>query len=587
VILLFICLLLILKLLYLRGNFLRKLMKKLQITIISLLACVSMGYSQEQACEAVLQNFEGETVEQGSWIGQGAVSGEASKFDNWFYNGWGMHAGVGATMFFGDVPMSEASNIRAMINIGLQKELTPYLYWRITGAYGRLAGNKDEYSNGSPANLEFKTKYADINTTLKLDLFGFNENLRAKKFAPYIYAGYGIVTFRSILSDSQSGDRKMAYGYKGSKTVAPTHEWNIPLGLGLEWKATQALSFTLDGSMTVVHSDKVDACVSNYNDKFLEDMFSTVSLGFVYKFGTRDCDRDGVVNRNDKCPDTPYGVAVNEDGCPLDSDGDGIPDYQDKCPKEAGLAQFEGCPDSDGDGIPDPDDECPQEAGLAQFNGCPDSDGDGIPDKDDECPQEPGLAEFNGCPDSDGDGVPDKDDKCPDAAGLAKYDGCPDSDGDGVPDNIDKCPQVAGLESNMGCPAVKKEVMRIFEKALTGIQFETGKDVIKKNSYPILNQVVTVMKENPEYNLEINGHTDNVGDPQKNQVLSEKRAAAVRKYLIDKGVSDTRMVAHGYGDTQPIADNKTSAGRAKNRRVEFKVVFQKLEEIEVVPEQTK
>ena len=132
----------------------------------------------------------------------------------------------------------------------------------------------------------------------------------------------------------------------------------------------------------------------------------------------------------------------------------------------------------------------------------------------------------------------------------------------------------------MGCPAVKREVLKIFEKALTGIQFETGEDVIKKQSFPILDQVVKAMKENPEYNLEINGHTDNVGDSTKNQILSDKRAASVRKYLIDKGIAETRMVSHGYGQTIPIADNKTAAGRAKNRRVEFKVLFQQIEVIE-------
>ncbi|MCQ2605735.1 MAG: OmpA family protein [Bacteroidales bacterium] len=257
-----------------------------------------------------------------------------------------------------------------------------------------------------------------------------------------------------------------------------------------------------------------------------------------------------------------------------------MPDYEDQCPNEAGLAEFNGCPDSDGDGIPDKDDKCPKEAGLAQFNGCPDTDGDGIPDPEDTCPEVAGLAQFNGCPDTDGDGIQDSEDACPEVAGLAQYNGCPDTDGDGIPDNEDACPEVAGQKANNGCPAVKKEVLRVFEKALTGIQFETGKDVIKKQSFPILDQVVKAMKENPEYNLEINGHTDNVGDPAKNQVLSEKRAASVRKYLTDKGVESSRMVSHGYGDTQPIADNKTAAGRTKNRRVEFKVNFSKIEIVE-------
>jgi len=120
-------------------------------------------------------------------------------------------------------------------------------------------------------------------------------------------------------------------------------------------------------------------------------------------------------------------------------------------------------------------------------------------------------------------------------------------------------------------------VLRIFEKALTGIQFETGKDIIKKTSFPILDQVATVMIENPSYNLTINGHTDNQGDDSKNLELSQKRAEAVQKYLAGKNVEQKRMIAKGFGSTMPIADNKTEKGRSLNRRVEFKVVFQVLE----------
>ncbi len=531
-------------------------MKRLKSLVVVALLSVTVGYAQE-ACS----------------VSQDAK--EPTKFDQWFSQGWGMNANMGANLFFGDVSETPFSDIRAMVNIGLQKQLTPYLYWRFDVAYGNLAGTKDEYESGAAANLMFKNKYTEYNTTLKLDLFGFNDNLRSKKLAPYIYAGVGLINFRSRLSDSENGATKGSFGYKGWTATSATHEIEVPVGLGLEWKVNQALSFTLDGSMTLIKSDKVDACVSNTNDKFLRDMFSTVSLGFVYKFGYRDCDKDGVVNSKDKCPDTPYGIAVDENGCAFDTDHDGIADFEDKCPKEAGLAEFNGCPDSDGDGVADCDDKCPNEAGLAEFNGCPDSDGDGIPDTEDECPNEAGLAEFNGCPDSDGDGIPDKDDPCPNAAGSKEFNGCPDTDGDGIADNEDVCPEVAGIKANNGCPEIKKEVLKVFEQALQGIQFETGKDVIKKSSYTILDNVVKVMKDNPTYNLDINGHTDNVGDPAKNQTLSENRAAAVLKYLSDKGVESSRMKAQGFGDTKPIADNKTAKGREQNRRVEFKVNFKK------------
>lgn len=203
----------------------------------------------------------------------------------------------------------------------------------------------------------------------------------------------------------------------------------------------------------------------------------------------------------------------------------------------------------------------------------PDVDGDGIPDKDDKCPQEKGLANLGGCPDADGDGIADKMDACPNLAGPADKQGCPDSDGDGISDNLDKCPTVPGVASMKGCPEINEKTKKLFEKALTGVQFETGKSTIKKVSYPILDQVVTVMKENPSYNLEIHGHTDDQGDDAKNMKLSDDRAAAVKTYLTEKGVAATRLSSAGHGETMPVADNKTAAGRAKNRRVEFKVTF--------------
>lgn len=203
----------------------------------------------------------------------------------------------------------------------------------------------------------------------------------------------------------------------------------------------------------------------------------------------------------------------------------------------------------------------------------PDADGDGVPDKEDNCPNEPGKADLGGCPDRDGDGVADKMDACPDLAGPVDKQGCPDSDGDGIADNMDKCPTVAGVPEMKGCPAVKEEVKRLFEKALTGIQFETGSAVIKKSSHAILDDVVAVLADNPSYDLEVHGHTDSQGNDEKNMKLSEERAASVKDFLVGKGVAGDRLKSFGHGETMPVADNATSTGRAKNRRVEFKVMF--------------
>lgn len=206
----------------------------------------------------------------------------------------------------------------------------------------------------------------------------------------------------------------------------------------------------------------------------------------------------------------------------------------------------------------------------------PDRDKDGIADDMDTCPDVAGIEKFQGCPDTDNDGVADKDDACPRVAGLAQFQGCPDTDNDGVADNKDKCPTVAGLVTNNGCPEVKinTKAKEVFQKAMSGIQFETGKDIIKKTSYAVLDNVVAVLKENPDWSVEVQGHTDNVGDAAKNKTLSEKRAVAVKNYLVSKGVTNL-LKSNGYGSEKPIADNKTKEGRSKNRRVEFGVSYEK------------
>jgi outer membrane protein OmpA-like peptidoglycan-associated protein len=320
-------------------------------------------------------------------------------------------------------------------------------------------------------------------------------------------------------------------------------------------------------------------------------------LGVAYMFGYRkpkDSDNDGVADKFDKCPETMEGIAVDSLGCPKDTDKDGVPDYKDICPdsplEAAGLVDSVGCPlDTDGDGVPDYKDQC-VDTPVEAFNaidslGCPkDSDKDGVPDYIDRCANTPKEAlvvaiDSLGCPlDSDKDGVSDYLDKCADtpaeAFGTVAETGCPkDSDEDGIYDYLDKCPDMKGVEAEGGCPEVKAEVKQVFKKALTGIQFESGRAVIKRSSYAVLDEIVRIMKENVDYKLNISGHTDSSGDAEKNQKLSEERAASVVDYLVSKGVDANRLRSSGFGSSKPVADNKTSAGRAKNRRVEFEVEY--------------
>ena len=228
-------------------------------------------------------------------------------------------------------------------------------------------------------------------------------------------------------------------------------------------------------------------------------------------------------------------------------------------------------PDTDKDGIVDAEDKCPTVPGVAKYQGCPvpDTDKDGINDDEDKCPTVSGVARYQGCPvpDTDKDGINDEEDKCPTVPGLARYQGCPlvDTDGDGVPDEEDKCPNEKGLPENQGCP-----VLADYKFDARKVQFVTGSATLTKAAMDELDKGVQILTDHPTVKISVEGHTDNTGDAAFNQKLSERRAAAVKTYLVKKGIGADRIVTSGYGQSKPIADNKTAAGRAANRRVEFK-----------------
>ncbi len=208
-----------------------------------------------------------------------------------------------------------------------------------------------------------------------------------------------------------------------------------------------------------------------------------------------------------------------------------------------------------------------------------DSDGDGVPDIDDLCPEAPGPASNHGCPistDRDGDGVPDDIDRCPDVAGPKENFGCPwpDRDGDGVPDKDDKCPDQPGPIDNQGCPrkmtliTVKRDRIEIKQQ----IHFAQNKSRILPGSYELLRQVAAAVKDTPTLQMRIEGHTDNIGKLDSNLKLSQARADAVKEFLIKQNVPPAQLVAEGYGSTRPIASNASRAGKAANRRVEFRLL---------------
>lgn len=220
-----------------------------------------------------------------------------------------------------------------------------------------------------------------------------------------------------------------------------------------------------------------------------------------------------------------------------------------------------------------------------------DRDNDGIPDDIDACPDEPedhkGNDPNDGCPlppDRDGDGIPDQYDKCPDQPedkdGIDDGDGCPedDADNDGVPDAVDHCPKMPGKPSSdpnkNGCPTYIQEdgtVVRVLQQ----VHFAFGTANILPDSFPVLQEVADYLKSNKAIKkMSIEGHTDNKGSPDLNKKLSQARANSVMNWLVQHGIEPGRLEAHGYGMEKPIEDNDTDAGRAKNRRVEFKILEQ-------------
>ena len=382
-------------------------------------------------------------------------------------------------------------------------------------------------------------------------------------FSPHRAAVYSTRTGVDLLLDAgkhwwwfvdgsvgwMKGDLKK---YRGQNTDLSFNRGFGSIGFGVRRPVGEGFFSTeLRVDRTVGHSGLEGDAVTNVQ----------ALLGYTWGLGgtPKDSDGDGVVDKKDACPDTPRGAKVDEKGCPMDSDGDGVYDGLDACP-----------------GTP---------AGWpVDARGCPkDSDGDGVADGADQCPDTPKGAKVDakGCPmDSDGDGVYDGIDRCPDTPRGAKVDaqGCPmDSDGDGVYDGIDRCPDTPkGVKVDaQGCPVEAPKAPPLFEGekkilVLEGVNFASDKADLTPESSATLDKVAASLKDWPEVKVEVEGHTDSTNTHQHNMKLSQARAESVRNYIVSKGVDPARLVPKGYGPDQPIADNKTQEGRAKNRRVELK-----------------
>jgi OmpA-OmpF porin, OOP family len=398
----------------------------------------------------------------------------------------------------------------------------------------------------------FRTEFSTATLNFRFQILGPQYVIR-----PYLFVGAGALLFANNTNTTEKN--KIDY-------AAPS------FGAGFNIRLGPSVMLNLQEMVLYASSDDKDGYSKNTNDAYLQH-----TVGLTFNFGKkRDEDNDGIADRLDKCAGTPAGVAVDKDGCPLDRDKDGIADYKDSCPDIAGIEGMKGCPDKDADGITDAEDRCPDAKGSSELKGCPDADSDKVADIDDKCPGTKAgyVVDATGCAlDNDKDGLVNEEDACPEKPGTASLKGCPDSDGDGVADNEDRCPEVKGSIANKGCPEMKVEDVKKITQIASKIFFETNSDKLKVASQVQLDELAEILKRYEGAKLIIEGHTDSQGEDEYNQTLSQKRTESVKRYLTSKGIAESRLTATGYGESRPIDDNKTSTGRAKNRRVELKTEY--------------
>jgi len=416
--------------------------------------------------------------------------------------------------------------------------------WTKSGFGIRAFGNAG-FLQGSDAGLdpqEFRTGFSTIGAGVIFDL-SINDEI-----FPYLFAGIASFSF----NPRGEGGVKLSNNEAG---VYSTTEANYLGELGARYPVTDNLSINISAGLQISPNDWLD-------DKAIgitNDMFFTALAGISYSFLTEfDSDEDGVVDSKDMCSNTPAGVKVDDEGCPLDSDKDGVPDYLDDCPGT------------------------PKEAPVDKA-GCPlDSDRDGVPDYTDLCPNTPSGIDVDdfGCPfDSDGDGIFDYQDKCPDTPYEVEVDkyGCPvDDDLDGVPDYLDQCPgTLPGVQVDaQGCelviimePSPEFNPNQLILSSETSFEFNSAK--LKEVAYPELDKLLEQMKKYPLSRWKIVGYTDNVGSEDGNIKMSQMRAESVLNYFVSRGIPKVRFEVIGMGSKNPVADNNTPEGRAKNRRVEI------------------
>lgn len=420
-------------------------------------------------------------------------------------------------------------NITPYIRAHLEYHPMEWLGTRVLGGFGNISNGTDQFRTESFSNLGIQ-----LLVQPRFEALG--------AWRPYLGGGVS----------SDFGKVKV----DGRRVHDLDWHFYLPVELGVEWIVFQEVSATafLENRLCGLNTDRPVGFLTGSSYTKMNDALPRLGLGLTWRLGGSqpapqapivfsappavpkeivkeiappavpvDADKDGVPDSLDRCPATPAGLAVTPDGCPLDADRDGIPDFRDKCPGTLPGTQVTSA-------------------------GCPvDSDRDGVPDQEDLCPGTP-------------------------AGAKVTTEGCPiDSDKDSVPDGIDQCPgTIAGTKvDTSGCLEIRIE--HGARNILAGVKFATGKADLDSSCVPTLAYAAKVVRQAPEASIEIAGFTDSDNRTGQNLSLSTRRAETVRDYLVGLGVPAEQLSAKGYASAEPIADNATPEGRAKNRRIELRV----------------
>ncbi|MBN2807622.1 MAG: OmpA family protein [Prolixibacteraceae bacterium] len=406
--------------------------------------------------------------------------------------------------------------------------------------------------------------FGNQNINEPLDLLNPVLNLRYKlyngyifpvesKFQPYVYAGPGF-----MLDNAKDGI-------------------NFNLGLGVKYPLSKTFSLYLQGGYIngIQSTREINNVVIDVKDDFMKLVFG-IEVSFIKQ---PDTDKDGVIDNLDECPGTPKGATVDSKGCPSDQDNDGVFDGIDECPDTPAGAKVDekGCPlDTDGDGVIDLYDQCPDTPKRTKVDdkGCPfDADGDGVYDDEDQCTDTPKGVEVDkkGCPlDADGDGVSDALDQCPDTPKGTKVDekGCPnDQDGDGVSDDLDQCPDTPkGTKVDAkGCPD-RQVTIDLLNDQLDPIYYATDASNVTSDQLKKIDEIVVILKENPDYMVNVFGYCDPRGDADYNKALSQRRINSVVALLKARGIDAKRMTTTAYGEEKAPQGELSEEELQENRK---------------------